>query len=192
MKCSQAPINRNQIQEPETGALLEPTLSVHVHMCRHVHVPHSLSVLTGLLQWNMVVSSSQAFYVKHSLPEKDLHSSLYITGLHWLPGSPLRYLTVNGGRGVVTPIRNMAAPRRAMLFRTMGGVPRRLDNLTEVYQMDPLYKWYFFQMTLFPGSGFINCSEGLHVHLKNDYSPYTPSLFGESTEVIESQDNYWV
>lgn len=138
-----------------------------------------LSVLTGLLQWNMVVSSSQAFYVKHSLPEKDLHSSLYIpekevTGLHWLTGSSLLHLTVNGGRGVVTPIRNMAAPGRAMLFRTMGGVPRRLDNPTEVYQMDPLYKWYFFKMTLFPGSGFINCSEGLHVHLKNDYFPLHP------------------
>lgn len=32
-------------------------------------------------------------------------------------------------------------------------------------------------MTLIPGSGFTNCSEGLYVHLKNGYSP--PSfLFG--------------
>ena len=81
-------------------------------------------------------------------------------------------------------IKNMAASTRAMLFGSTGGTPRRLDNPTDVQYMNLLYKWYFFKMTLLPG--FTNCSEGLYVHLNNDYHP-PPSLFWEITAVIERQ-----
>ena len=49
-------------------------------------------------------------------------------------------------------IKDMAASRCLghTLFGSVGGAPRRLDNPIDVHSTNPLYKWYFFKLTLLP------------------------------------------